>query len=195
MKRNFLTTLVLLFFVTGIHAQPLVYEPTDFNMDKLSLAIPGLFGGNNVQDGINLGLSISAPTNSANTSVPVGVVFEANYLYQSRRALAVGFTTGYGAYFHKEDSESWGPIKNNSDFRFLPLAAATRYAFNNGIVLGADVGCAFVLSSNWKGGFYYRPILGYNISKNMQINTSYSGIVTNWTWSTINFGITYNINS
>ena len=196
MRKEVLTSVLLLFFIFGINAQPLVSDknPIDFFGDWKSIATAGLFGGSNVQHGLNLGLSASTPVNSANKVVPFGILLDANYLYQSRRAIAFGVATGYAMYFRKDTNENWGPLNKDSDFRYVPVAMATRYALNSGFVIGADLGYAFILSDNWNGGIYYRPIIGYNISKITQLNVSYSGIADNWVWSTVSFGLTVNLN-
>ncbi|MDW5288617.1 hypothetical protein [Formosa sp. PL04] len=195
MKTKFLTTIVLLFFVIEINAQPLVYESTKIDpFDWGPIAVAGLFGGNNIQHGLNLGGNISIPLNSDYNVVPIGIFLDVNYLYQSRRAIGFGLATGYAMYFKKNNTENQEFKYNGSGFRYIPVAGAARYALNNGIVIGGDIGYAFILSNNWNGGFYYRPVLGYNISELLQLNISYSGISNHWHWSAINLGMTFNLN-
>ncbi|MFB9052265.1 hypothetical protein ACFFVB_04165 [Formosa undariae] len=194
MGKRLLTTVILTFFTIGIIAQPLVIERNYlcFN-DWESTAASGSFGGSNVQEGLNVGLSLSTPISKANKIVPVGFLLDVNFLIQSDRNLALGIAFGYGWYFGKDTDDTWGPITTDSEFRYVPFAIATRYALNSGLIIGGDIGYAYVFSNDYTGGAYYRPVFGYNFSKKMQLNISYTGIANDWIWSAINFGVTLNL--
>ncbi|CDF79442.1 conserved hypothetical protein [Formosa agariphila KMM 3901] len=195
MKRTIFNAILLLFIVFNINAQPLAFDNATFSFDEWKTrAVPGIFGGTNVQDGINVGLSLSTPVNSANKVVPFGFMLDANYLHQTRRIMAFGFATGYGSYFGEDNNDHWGPINKEAEFRYIPVAGAVRYALENGIVFGGDLGYAFGLHSNWDGGLYIRPIFGFNISEITQLNVSYTSISKSWTWSAVNIGCTFNLN-
>ncbi|MBP1841125.1 hypothetical protein [Formosa algae] len=194
MKRGIVTTIILLLFVCKSFAQPSVYENPEFNFDRWkSSTITAVFTGVNVQEGLNIGASAALPLNSASNIISTGVLLDVNFLYQAQRTIGIGLASGYGIYFGKDNEGSWGPINNKKDFRYIPVAAATRVALYNGIIIGTDLGYAFGLSENWDGGFYFRPMLGYNINEALQLNLSYSGISNNWTWSAASLGFTINL--
>ncbi|QDO94790.1 hypothetical protein FNB79_12725 [Formosa sediminum] len=196
MRREIVTAIILLVFVCKSFAQPLGFENTLFNFDRWKpAAATAVFTGRNVQEGLNLGASLAIPLNAASNVVSTGILLDANYLYQAHRNISIGLASGYGIYFAKDDNQSWGPITKNRDFRYIPVAAATRVAILNGFVIGTDLGYAFGLSENWDGGFYFKPIFGYNICEAFQLNISYSGISNNWTWSAASLGFTINFNS
>ncbi|WP_434035940.1 hypothetical protein [Formosa sp. 4Alg 33] len=161
MGKKLLTSVVLLCFSISIIAQPLVPEITDSSTTDWELMVlPGAFGGSNVQDGINFGLSLSSPINQANKIVPVGFFLDANMLFQSGRNIAFGIAFGYGWYFGQDTDETWGPITEDSEFRYVPFAVATRYALDSGLIIGGDVGYAYVFSNDYTGGGYFRPLIG-----------------------------------
>ena len=55
-------------------------------------------------------------------------------------------------------------------------------------VVGADLGYAVALSpSGADGGFYYRPMVGYKLGDNMQLNLAYSGISQKSTSNSISY--------
>ncbi|WP_299779490.1 hypothetical protein [uncultured Formosa sp.] len=195
MKREIVLTIVLLFCVCGIYAQPLAFENPEFSMDRWKPSgISAVFTGLNIQDGLNIGLGASVPLNSASDVVSYGALLDVNYLYQVRRNFAFGLAAGYGIYFNEEETADWGPIDKGKDFRYFPVAAATRFGLSNGIVMGADIGYAIGASDNFDGGFYFRPLIAYNLSEIFQLNLSYSGISNDWTWSAASVGFTINLN-
>ncbi|WP_159023454.1 hypothetical protein [Formosa sp. L2A11] len=195
MKREIVATIILLFCVCGIYAQPSAFENPEFSMDRWKPSgISAVFTGLNIQNGLNIGVSGSMPLNSASDVVSAGVLLDVNYLYQVHRNFAFGVAAGYGIYFNKEENSNWGPINEGDDFRYFPIAAATRFGLNNGIVMGADLGYAIGASDQFDGGLYFRPMVGYNLSELVQVNLSYSGISNDWTWSAASLGLTVNLN-
>ncbi|MGJ5640728.1 hypothetical protein [Formosa sp. S-31] len=193
MKTSFFTFVFIIFVGHPFFSQTVDRTISSPMLETNSSAGFAQMPGFNVQAGLNIGASVSFPVNGANEVTSVGVLGDLTYIFQASRTIGVGLATGYGIYFGKDTSNFWGPIHDGSDFRYLPVAFATRYGLTAQIVVGGDIGYAIGLSDNWDGGFYYRPMFGYNVSEMLQLNISYSGITDYWTWSAINLGCTINI--
>ena len=72
---------------------------------------------------------------------------------------------------------------------------AARFMASEKFMLGADLGYALGMNEGNDGGFYYRPMAGYNVSAQFQVNLSYIGVsVDGGSWSTINLGASYSFN-
>lgn len=109
--------------------------------------------------------------------------------------MAIGVTTGFRHYFVDYSVELNNIIIEFDDVQFLPVAIATRYHFNDSAFsLGIDLGYSFRLDQDGSdGGFYFRPVLGYDISSDLEINASFESISGDRNWSSINLGILYKI--
>ncbi len=58
----------------------------------------------------------------------------------------------------------------------MPLSGAFRVYFLKHFSIGADVGYAFFFNSSLNNNIYYRPVLSANITKNIGIQASFSGV-------------------
>lgn len=143
-------------------------------MKKLLLVVAMVILGfsANAQDGrFNLGANIGLPVGDAGDITSFVIALEANYLFEVADEFEVGPAASFVNYFGKN---------NFSDFSFLPLAVAGRFSASEEFTLGADLGYGIALSpSGLDGGFYYRPMVGYNIKENLMLQLSYSGISVN----------------
>ena len=137
------------------------------------------------QDGaFSVGASVGLPTGNGATFNSLTISADANYLFEISDGLNVGAFASYVTFIGK----TVGGIKFPSS-AWLPLGGAARYNVSDEFVLGADLGYAIGISpSGQKGGVYYRPMVGYNISDTMQITASFSGISANG-GSATNFGV------
>lgn len=82
------------------------------------------------------------------------------------------------------------------EVQFLPIAASGRFNASEDFSIGADLGYALGINEGNDGGFYYRPIVGYNLSEKAQLNLSYTGVSikdADFTWSTINLGVLFSL--
>lgn len=115
----------------------------------------------NAQDGkLRLGPNIGLTTGGGDTVFVIGGDLE--YLFDVEDKFEVGGATG--AIFATEGNAI-----------FLPLAASGRFNPSNDISIGLDLG--YVIGLNQSGnGFYFRPIFGYNLNKDVQLRATYSGI-------------------
>ncbi len=136
--------------------------------------------------GFKLGANIGIITGDASDFFNLNIGLDVNFLWQASDefdvGLAAGFTNGFG-----EDEID--------DAQFLPLSVAGRFNASEQFVIGGDIGYAVGIDEGNEGGFYYRPMVGYNISETAQINVSYTGISMEggFNWSTINLGVMFEL--
>ena len=140
-------------------------------MKKLLLAIAMVAFGftANAQDGkFNLGGQIGLPTEDGHSFV---LGLDANYLFNVSDGVDLGVASGLVHYFGEEILGIDIP-----DYTAVPIGGAVRFDLSDAFVLGGDLGYMIGVSDNASSEFYYRPMLGYNVSENTQINASYTGI-------------------
>lgn len=149
-------------------------------------AICGL-GTANAQS-FNAGVNLGLPAGDADMVSSFVLGGEVNYMFTSDDTFNYGVTAGINFFFKKD------PFDNAS---FLPIAASGRYNLSEDFVLGADLGYALGLSpSGNDGGFYYRPMLGYNLSEKMMVTASYSTVnVSNGggNWGSFGVGLMFGL--
>jgi len=143
------------------------------------------------QSGIGIGGGISIPVFEASDVSSFGFRLDANFLAEVSSGIYLGGATGFANMFGKEEKFPLVTI-DHDDFQYIPVAVAARYKLSSEIEIGGDMGYAIAVSDNWDGGFYYRPIFGYNVSDNFQVNMSFTGVSDSWiTWSTFDIGILF----
>ncbi len=154
------------------------------------LVIGSIFSAN-AQGGFNVGVNFALPVGDAGDVSSFSIGLDLNYLFEVSELFDAGIATGYTHAIGK--GEEFGIIIiENPDIDFIPFAGAARFNVSEDFVLGADIGYAIGLTDGIDGGFYYRPLIGYNITDSIQINASYTGIsLDGATWSTIGIGATY----
>lgn len=129
----------------------------------------------NAQEGqFNLGASFGLPTGNYSNITSFALSVEANYLFDISENISVGPSASFINYFGKEENNV-----GFGDIQFLPLAAAGRFNISDEFALGADIGYGIGINTGNDGGFYYRPMLAYNISDDISLQASYSGISSN----------------
>lgn len=145
-------------------------------MKKLFLIIAIAFGLSiNAQEGeFNLGANFGLPVGDFSNTHSFALSVEANYLFNISDDFSVGPSASFVNYFGKEENNL-----GFGDIQFLPLAAAGRFAVSDEFTLGADLGYGIGINTGNNGGFYYRPMLAYNISDDISLQASYSGISNN----------------
>ena len=101
--------------------------------------------------------------------------------------------TGFSNAFGKSIDIGIGSV-DVPDVQFIPVAASGRFNASDEFTIGADLGYALGLNDGNDGGFYYRPIVGYGVSDNIELSLSYTGIsLDGATWSTINLGVNFGL--
>lgn len=147
-------------------------------MKKLSLAIVLSFIGISAfSQGFRAGLNVGLPSGDAEELHSFSLGLDINFFWQVTNTLDVGVATGYSNFFGEEvDFGSFGTV-DVEDAGFIPLAGAARLYLSYKFIVGADLGYAIAITpDDSEGGYYYRPMLGYDISDSTQITVSYSGI-------------------
>ncbi|WP_435625188.1 outer membrane beta-barrel protein [Flagellimonas sp.] len=144
--------------------------------------------------GLLAGIPVGESTSRA-SSFAIGL--DANYHWGVSKLLDVGLASGFINAFGDTETSSTiggGEITTSfEDFQFIPAAASVRIYPTYEFKFGADVGYAFGASEETNGGFYYRPVVGYNITGNTEINVSYMAITddTNFTFSMVMAGVLF----
>lgn len=108
--------------------------------------------------------------------------------------LDVGVATGFVNAFGETTDASGGGVTISGefeDFQFLPLAASVRLYPTYQFKLGADGGYAVGITEGLDGGLYYRPVVGYNITGNTELNVSYMVFEDNVSFSIATIGILF----
>ena len=163
-------------------------------MKKLLVAAMMVFGlAANAQEGqFNVGANFGLPVGVSSDLTSFVMGAEVNYLFSVSDDFKVGPSVSYLHYVSKSAKDiaeglNGGPLPDNDnreyaeevdDMSLLPLAAAGRYNVADNFILGADLGYAVGISPDEeaKGGFYYRPMVGYNVSENIMLQATYSGV-------------------
>ena len=126
----------------------------------------------NFSAGVNLGL----PTADASDGYSFTLGAEVNYLFDVSSDFKAGVSASYLTFFGK-DIDFLGTTIEIENAAVLPIAGAVRYLASDKFSIGVDLGYAIGISPDGNdGGFYYRPLIGYNLSEKMELNASYSGI-------------------
>jgi len=103
----------------------------------------------------------------------------------------LGLTTGYTNYFGKDFDNGIATVEGEN-VSFLPLAGAFRFGLSEDFSIGADLGYAFGLTDGIDGGFYYKPVVGFNIGESNQLMLSYQGVsVDGGTYNYIGLGFAF----
>jgi len=166
-------------------------------MKKMFLVtVLALFGFSvHAQEGFKVGANLGLPVGDAGDISSFSIGVDVAYHWDVADSFAAGVASGFTNAFGKKETMSAGGSSISFDYddvQFLPIAASGRFAANEKISLGADLGYAIGISEGMDGGFYYRPIVGYNLSTRTQLNVSYTGIsLDGGTWSTVNLGVLF----
>ncbi|CAA0140576.1 conserved exported hypothetical protein [Tenacibaculum maritimum] len=141
----------------------------------------------NAQEGkLNVGGTVGLPTGGASEANVTGAV-EVNYLLKATDKFMVGPSVSH-LHFQQE----------GADVAFIPLAAAFRYEVADKLFVGADLGYGLGVrpSKSTVNGVYYRPVVGYQVSKKIMLHVDYSVVdiderAMKSTLSTVGIGGTY----
>lgn len=144
-------------------------------MKKLSLiAIIAIFSFStvNAQGNFNAGVNVGLPTGDVSDAYSFAIGLEVNYLFEVSDEFEAGPSASFVNFFG--DTVFGFEIEDAS---FLPIGGAARYNVSDKVVLGADLGYAVGISPDGNdGGFYYRPMVGYNITDTIMLQATYSGV-------------------
>lgn len=168
-------------------------------MKKLSLLfmlIAGFtFTSAQVGEGTNwlkLGIHAGIPTSGASDYSNFALGVDAKYQFLSVDSFGIGLAAGYTNYFGKEYTNKVGK-KEKKDFGVVPVAALFRYYPTQNFFVGTDLGYGFITGRDGsKGGFYYRPEVGYH-SNDWNIFLYYAGVSDKTNVANFGLGFNYNI--
>lgn len=157
-------------------------------MKKLLLAIVIIalgFSASAQNGNFNVGVNLGLPTGDAGDFYTFGLGLEVNYLFEVSETFDVGPSISYTHFF----GDDVAGIEID-DASFLPIAAAARFNASEKFVIGADIGYAVGISpSENDGGFYYKPLVGFNVSEQVMLQAYYSGVNVDGGTNFDSFGI------
>ncbi|MEX0313300.1 MAG: hypothetical protein AB3N18_03910 [Allomuricauda sp.] len=161
MKKISITSIILLFVAITTQAQ----------VDR-----------SNFKAGLNAGIPVGDAADVSSFSIGLDI----NYHWGVSELLDAGLATGFINAFGDTQEASGGGITIQTefeDFQFLPVAGSLRIYPTYHFKFGADVGYAVGINDGNEGGLYYRPVIGYNITGNTELNASYIAVSNNGTFS------------
>ena len=163
-------------------------------MKKLCLAaIIAVFSVTAMQaQTFKLGATVGIPAADASDISTFVLGIDAYYYFTDIDALIqIGATAGFRNFFG-DDIEVLGQTFSIDDGQFLPLAAAGRVKIFGLLSGGLDIGYAVGINDGNDGGFYFRPVVGFDIADTIELNTSYESITNDGvTWGNINVGVLF----
>ncbi|MFK7781088.1 outer membrane beta-barrel protein [Psychroserpens sp.] len=174
-------------------------------MKKLILlAVVAVFSLSNVnaQGELRAGLNVGTTIGDFSDSYGIGFGLDATYLWEVSEKFQAGVATGFqtvageeltiegGTFFGVTIPDTKVEVDN---FNYIPLAASGRFNASEAFVLGADLGYA-IAAGEGDGGFYYAPMVAYNITEEFQAGISYRGVSADGgSFSSVNLGVNYRI--
>ncbi|MCM4167657.1 hypothetical protein KCTC52924_00829 [Arenibacter antarcticus] len=146
----------------------------------------GLYG----QSGMKIGIHGGLPINEFKEEASIVLGLDVGYRFALGEVVDFGVMTGFVHGFSEKYHLDYGA--DLPSIQFVPLAGSVRIWLSNSFSFGADVGQALGINEGNKGGFYYRPTLGYLMGAQAEAHVSYTGIkLEEKSWNTISIGIMY----
>lgn len=160
-------------------------------MKNLILGLALLFFGTGAmaQEGFKLGFQGGLPINEYNDVLGVVIGVDAGYMWALGEVVDLGVDISY-IYGFPEKFREGTILVDLPSIQFLPVAASVRIWPSNSFSFGVDAGQAFGISDGNDGGLYYRPIIGYLMGTQTEVNLSYTGIaIDGEPWATVTLGV------
>ncbi|WP_343486748.1 hypothetical protein [Allomuricauda sp. d1] len=158
----------------------------------LGLAVKIQAQNNTDRDKFKFGINGGLPVGDASEIAKFSLGLDAAYHYGVSKVFDIGLATGFTNAFLETDDLA---VQSNFDnVQFLPVAGLVRVFphVRSRLNFGADVGYAVGVSEDTDSGFYYRPIVAFNIGRGTEITGSYTGIeLDGGTWSTATLGVLF----
>ena len=140
--------------------------------------------------GVHAGLPVGDASDYSSFSLGVDL----GYHWGVSELIDAGIATGFINAFGDTSTIDIGPVGQDVDFpdiQFIPVAGAFRLYPTYDFKLGADVGYAVGVNEGNDGGFYVRPMIGYNISGNTELNVSYINVSNDGSFSVAALGLLF----
>ena len=158
-------------------------------MKKIVIVLALVLGVSINAQGFKAGLNFGAPIGDARDIASFSLGIDVAYMFEVSDSYDVGFASGFTNGF-TDDISILATIKAD-DIQYLPIAVAGRLKSDK-FSIGGDIGYAIGINDGNDGGFYFRPIFGYNLTEKIETTISYTGISSDGeSWDTINLGIGY----
>lgn len=139
-------------------------------MKKLVLGIALSFGAAfsvQAQEGLEVGVHLGFPLGDISKTHSFAIGADAAYRVEVVNNLKIGGAIAFDHFIGKDiakDINGNGKDKY-ANATYMPLAASATYSFADDFFAGLDLGYAVSLSSDWDGGFYAQPRIGYNFDR------------------------------
>lgn len=108
------------------------------------------------------------------------------------KEIDLGLTTGFMNAFGEKQTISSGSVSVETEFdniQFIPVGASVRIYPTSGFKFGGDVGYAIGINEGNKGGLYYRPSIGIDLSGgSSELNISYMAVNDDVTFGSVLLG-------
>ena len=143
-----------------------------------TVAVLGMFFNIQAQEGFNVGGYLGVPVDGSEYAT-FSIGFDANYLFEVTDRIDVGPAVNLSHSFGKKRyyiNDDFNEVSISDPFQFVAIAGAGRFSINDKMTAGVDAGFAIGINDGNDGGFYFRPLFGYNIKENIQLNASIIGI-------------------
>jgi len=147
----------------------------------------------NAQEGFKVGAHLGLPVGDFADVSGFSIGLDAVYHWEVSETFNAGVATGFTNAFGKSIDTGFGTVEID-DVQFLPIAGSARFLASEEFKIGLDLGYAVGINEGLDSGLYYRPLVGYAISSNADINLAYTGIsLDGVTLSTINLGVLFTL--
>lgn len=171
-------------------------------MKKLILIVAITFAGLTTMNaqtwkvGANFGIPVADASDVSSFALGIDVYY---YFTDIDDFINIGATVGYRNFFGKqvtidpfsEGARALQTTVTFDDAQFLPIAAAGRLKFFDVFSAGLDVGYAIGITDGLDGGFYLKPVVGWDILDFLEINLGYENISDAATWGNFNLGVLF----
>jgi hypothetical protein len=139
-----------------------------------------------------LGATLGLPMADASDISTFVLGVDAYYYFTDVDAfIEIGATAGFRNFFG-DDIEILGQTVEVDDGQFLPLAVAGRVKLFGLLSGGLDIGYALGINDGNDGGFYVRPVVGFDIADTIELVASYESITNDGvTWGNLNVGVLF----
>lgn len=137
--------------------------------------------------GINGGFTIG--NIEPQSSIAFGA--DANYLFDWYEDFKVGPTIGVTYFLPKEENG----VKPDARM-YIPIGASIRFqSIDDAFFIGGELGYAIgITPSGDKGGIFFKPMVGYNVSESIKLNLFYAGVKKRQpTFGYIGLGLSFDI--
>ncbi|MEM9143352.1 MAG: hypothetical protein AAGA86_10225 [Bacteroidota bacterium] len=147
------------------------------------------------QQGFKVGIQGGLPIGDYNDLVGVVMGGDLGYMAALGEVVDLGLSAGY-LYGFPEKYGNENSVGDLPSIQFVPLAGSLRLWPSNAFSIGVDAGYALGLNEGNDGGIYLRPLVGFLLGPQTELNFSYTNIGRDDTqWTTVTMGVRYTIPS